>query len=374
MLAGANTPEPEPEPAKDESSGGGMLTQEQIEAMLAGANTPEPEPEPAKAESSGGGMLTQEQIEAMLAGESQPEPEPKPAKTESSGSGMLTQEQIEALISGESEPTETEDLSKQMSQEEIQKLFGGDDLTNEPKVKAKPVEKQSVPDNKAAIAALLDEDEAETEPEPVAEPPEAEDEKEPEKPVSDEKTEENKDEAPKKNKLGKIIGAVIPFVAVAAAGAAGFAACLLLNTDMIRSSNENFAIKAANAYNSSLPINSDLCIYKAYVRNNAASDECMLYSISEHYGVKTIRICRVVVEHNDPDVINLYYVIDTDNESYKAMKDSPDSQTRIQASMLKNYSDQIIAADLDIHAGSEEWERVDCTKINAHIDSEQIKT
>ena len=67
----APEPEPEPKPA------GGMMSQEEIEAMLAGnrikeAETKAPEPKPS------GGNMSQEQIEAMLAGNAAPSPKPAP--------------------------------------------------------------------------------------------------------------------------------------------------------------------------------------------------------------------------------------------------------------------------------------------------------
>ena len=88
-------PEPEPAPAVQPApaSGGGKLSQEEIEQMLRNMAAPkeepepEPEPEPAPAvqpaPASGGGKLSQEEIEQMLqnmaAPKAEPEPEPAPA-------------------------------------------------------------------------------------------------------------------------------------------------------------------------------------------------------------------------------------------------------------------------------------------------------
>ena len=67
-----------PEPAPEPKPSGGMMSQEEIEAMLAGnrikeAETKAPEPKPS------GGNMSQEQIEAMLAGNAAPSPKPAPA-------------------------------------------------------------------------------------------------------------------------------------------------------------------------------------------------------------------------------------------------------------------------------------------------------
>lgn len=83
------------------SSGGGTLSQEEIEALMSGAMSPAPAPTP----SSSGGTLSQEEIEALMSGamSSAPAPEPPP-----SFGGMMSQEEIEAEMAkmrGEAPPT-----------------------------------------------------------------------------------------------------------------------------------------------------------------------------------------------------------------------------------------------------------------------------
>jgi len=116
----AQDAEPEPEPVQHAkpASGGGSLSQEEIERMLAGgipepqppqAAEPEPEPVQPTKPASGGGSLSQEEIERMLAGgipEPQPpqaaEPEPEPVQhtKPASGGGSLSQEEIERMLAG----------------------------------------------------------------------------------------------------------------------------------------------------------------------------------------------------------------------------------------------------------------------------------
>ena len=398
MLAGASgaeeqpEPVPEPEPvAETPAPTGGKLTQEQIEAMLAGANQPEPEPEPEPAKEEpvpSGGTLTQEQIEAMLAGANQPEPEPEPepAKEEPAPSGgTLMQEQIEAMLAGanQSEPEKTSEGATTLSQAEIEKMLRMESADEEPTESEESEEVSESTKPKATskisqdqIAALLDDDAGDapaaaikTAPEEAGTQtvgsdtePEPETEAEAAQPAETQSDTESK-EKPAKKPL-KLLSMLIPVAAVVVACALGFFASMFINGSVLHSESEKFAIKAANAYNSSLPLNSDLCVYKAYVRSNAASDECMLYTLTEYMGVTTSKICRVVVERDNPDIINLYYVIPPDSDVYNTMRQSDDPQTRIQASMLKNYSDLIEAADADIHAGSEEWERIDCSAVS----------
>ena len=75
-------PEPAPEPQPAPVSGGGKMSQEEIEKLLHSMGTPEPEPEPAPepqpAPASGGGKMSQEEIEKLLQGMAAPEPEPEP--------------------------------------------------------------------------------------------------------------------------------------------------------------------------------------------------------------------------------------------------------------------------------------------------------
>ncbi len=80
------TPVPAPVPAPAPSmSGGGILSQEEIERLIAGSAQTQPAPEPQKAPEPArptGGILSQEEIEKLLAGSMAPEPpkaEQKPA-------------------------------------------------------------------------------------------------------------------------------------------------------------------------------------------------------------------------------------------------------------------------------------------------------
>ncbi len=68
--------EPAPAPASEPaSSGGGTLSQEEIEKLLAGGGSePAPAPAPEPASSGGGGTLSQEEIEKLLAGGGEPAP------------------------------------------------------------------------------------------------------------------------------------------------------------------------------------------------------------------------------------------------------------------------------------------------------------
>lgn len=177
--------------------------------------------------------------------------------------------------------------------------------------------------------------------------------------------------APKKNSPLPIIFTIL---AVLVAGALGFCVALLCFTDFIKSGSEEFAIKAANAVNSQLEVNTELFIYKAYVKTGASSTECMLYGMESFDGENIIDIYRVVVKNDEPNKINVYHTLDENNPDYIAMKNSDDPEVRIQASMLKNYSDTIVLADKEISIGSPNWEKIDCTLINGNINSEQIKT
>ena len=72
-------------------------------------------------------------------------------------------------------------------------------------------------------------------------------------------------------------------------------------------------------------------------------------------------------------VINIYYTVDENDADYLAMKNSEDPEVRIQASMLKNYSDSIEAAHREISIGTPTWVSVDAAEINSNITSKQEK-
>ena len=105
-------PEPAPEPQPAPVSGGGKMSQEEIEKLLHSMGTPEPEPEPEPepqpAPASGGGKMSQEEIEKLLHSmgtpEPEPEPEPEPQPAPASGGGKMSQEEIEKLLQGMAAP------------------------------------------------------------------------------------------------------------------------------------------------------------------------------------------------------------------------------------------------------------------------------
>ena len=170
-------------------------------------------------------------------------------------------------------------------------------------------------------------------------------------------------------------GFIITLAAAVVAAALGFCVCLLLFGNLFKSSDEEFAILAANAVNSSLPVNNELYIYKAFVKNGSAAKECILYGVVDYNGETRTDIFRVVLNNDNPDKLKLkvYFTLDENDEDYIAMKNSEDSEKKIQASVRKNYSDSIYAADKEIRIGVPEWKSTDCGIINKNITSEQVK-
>ncbi|MCI9146930.1 MAG: flagellar motor switch protein FliN [Hungatella sp.] len=113
-------PAPAAAPAPEPSSGGGTMSQDEINAMLAGLPgipaAPAPEP------SSGGGTMSQDEINAMLAGASGDAP-----AQPSSGGGTMSQDEINAMLAGTSgsAPAQTSSGGGTMSQDEINAMLGG---------------------------------------------------------------------------------------------------------------------------------------------------------------------------------------------------------------------------------------------------------
>lgn len=178
----------------------------------------------------------------------------------------------------------------------------------------------------------------------------------------------------KKREKKGVSPAVVTLLAIIVAGALGFCSALLMFGDAVKTEEESFAIRAANAVNSKLNVNEKLCVYKAYVRNGSGEQECLLYAVIDYDDAVTVSKYRVVVDKNSPDVINIYYTLDETDPDYIAMKNSDDAKTRIQASLLKNYSDSIEEAHREIQIGSPSWKQIDISKINSAITSEQVRT
>lgn len=185
------------------------------------------------------------------------------------------------------------------------------------------------------------------------------------------KSREKKTKEPKEKK--PIPAFVIALLCAVVAAALGFFSALLFFGDLFPTAQESFAVTAANAVNSKLNVNEKLCVYKAYVKQVGSTQECILYSIIDYNDTVSVTRYRVVFDRNTPNVINIYYPVDETSKEYLDMKNSDDPQTRVQASVLKNYSDTIDAAHREILIGSPAWTEVDISKINGKITSQQTR-
>ncbi len=196
----------------------------------------------------------------------------------------------------------------------------------------------------------------------------------PEKKPKEKAGKAGKEKAEKEKKPRKPLPAfVVTLLAVIVAAALGFCAALLFFAVPSRTAEESFALSAANAVNSRLNVNEQLFIYKAYVKQGSAADECILYALVDYSDMVTVTRYRVVVSHDAPGVINIYYPVDETSQAYLDMKNSEDPEVRIQASVLKNYSDTIENAHREIQIGSPAWKKVDVSKINGAITSQQTR-
>ena len=417
----APEPEPVPAPAAETAPTGGKLTQEQIEAMLnGGAAAAEPEPTPAPAPaapSSGGGTLTQEQIEAMLNGgavaaEPEPEPEPEPvpapaAESEPTG-GKLTQEQIEAMLNGgaaaaepepepEPEPApapaaESAPTGGKLTQEQIEAMLNGGADAVEPESAAEaapepePAQKNISPEAKAQddmlnkrIADMLDDD---YDPDSIEDEAAESDDTdqiaeqlkaniEADKPPAEEKPEPVKKKKPGKEtdpeKKRQLLAKVFTAASVLVAAVLGFVVALALFSDVMISGSTNFAIKAANSLKSTLPIGTELYVYKSFVKTGSDADECMLYAVTTRASKSVRTIYLVEIAHNSPNVINIYSTIDEQSPEYIAAAQSSDAETAALARRLKDASDSVFAQDRKIQISSPEWQKVDSIVVNRNI-------
>ncbi len=260
-----------------------------------------------------------------------------------------------------------------MSQSQINALLDGNvvDLSGDAPKKEKKVKKadksvRKKVENKAEEKEEIAFSQPESEQSSVQAPPVTE--------AAQEKAEEPKKVKKEKRQTPKKpCKSASPFVITAAAAvvalALGFCISFLMFGADFKTPEEKFAIKAANAVNSKLEVNEQLCVYKAYVKMGAASDECILYAVTDYMDVITAEKYRITVNKDNEGVINIYYTVDENSPEYIAMKESNDPEIRIQASILKSYSDSIETAHREISIGSPAWVRVDNSKININIKS-----
>lgn len=195
-----------------------------------------------------------------------------------------------------------------------------------------------------------------------------------EKKVKEKKVKEPKIKIPKPEREKGTLSFAITAVTAVVALALGFFVSLFIFGDVFQTEEEKFAVMAANSVNSTLNVNEQLFVYKAYVSIGAVSDECILYAIKDYKEKVSATKYRVVVNKDNSSVINIYYQIDETSEEYLKMKNSEDPEVRIQASVLKNYSDSIEAAHREIMIEAPNWIKVDISEINSNINSQQSRT
>lgn len=194
-----------------------------------------------------------------------------------------------------------------------------------------------------------------------------------EKKVKEKKVKEPKIKLPKPEREKGSVSFLITVITAVVAAALGFFVSLFVFGDVFQTEEEKFAIMAANSVNSTLNVNEQLFVYKAYVNFGAASNECILYAVKDYKEKISATKYRVVVNKENSAVINIYYQIDETSEEYLEMKNSDDPEVRIQASILKNYSDSIDAAHREIMIESPNWHKVDISEINSNINSQQSR-
>lgn len=191
--------------------------------------------------------------------------------------------------------------------------------------------------------------------------------------ATEEKSKKKKEKKKKEKKpLDKaVLAKIVTALAVVVAAALGFCVCLLFFSDFIKTGNETFAIRSANWVNSKFQPNTEFYVYRAYVRNNSSSDECMLYGLTCYKGNETLDMYRVVFDHGGSGDVIIYYTIDENDPEYIKLKNSEEEKDRIRASYLKNCSDIIYASDKEIQINKPEWEKINCSLINKNITSKQ---
>ncbi len=255
-----------------------------------------------------------------------------------------------------------------ISQSQIDALLDGNvvDLTGLDAAVSKVGEKMEIEEKEQAkkpeMPELKDDDKA-----PTVTKPAPEKKAKKEKPVKQKKQKKNNGNKPS-------LPMVVTIAATVVSLALGFCIAMFIFMDPPHTTEEKFAIRSTNALNSMLSINERLFVYDAYVRTGSAVDECMLYAITEYDDNVTAAKYRITVNKADSNTINIYYELDETSPEYLAMRDSSDPEVRIQASVLKNYSDQIAAAHREISIGTPTWVKVDVSEINSNITSVQRKT
>ena len=160
---------------------------------------------------------------------------------------------------------------------------------------------------------------------------------------------------------------ILTVAAVVVAAALGYCVSLLFFTDAIKTPEQEFSIKAANAVASKLTPGNEMYFYKAYFRKNASYSECMLYGISSDGSSEKTDMYHIVVNDDLPNQINVHYTIDPDSPEFLFLLGSANEDDRTRAERLKRFSDDITEADREIQINSPGWIKIDCTVINKNV-------
>lgn len=277
--------------------------------------------------------------------------------------GLLSAANMKLSEEAEEAPEENKNIS--ISQSQIDALMDGNvvDLTGLDAAVAKVAEKEA---NKAQTEENREKPMEQEEKAPAENPAK------PAAPVKKPKKEKPAKQKKSSEKSNLSMAATVAAAAVSLA--LGFCVAMFIFMDAPQTKEEAFAIRSANALNSMLEVNEKLFVYDAYVRMGTAYDECVLYAITEFDDNVIASKYRITVNKSEPNTINIYYVLDETSPEYIAMRDSSDPELRVQASILKNYSDEIEAAHREISIGTPSWISVDISEINSNITSVQRKT
>lgn len=274
----------------------------------------------------------------------------KSAPQSENGGGSLTQAQIEAMLSGD-------DFDIDLDEDDDEDA--GEESADEKTANVTPPDEEK--DEDTAIADMFREG-INADSQAAAE--------ETEKKVKKKKEKKPKEKKEKKPLDKAVLAKVLIAAAVVVALALGYCVSLLFFTDAIKTSNYDFTLKAAKAVNSMLTDGREMYVYKAFVRNGISLDECMLYAVTsseKSSDSEKAEMFRVVINHDAPNKINVYYTLDEQNPEYIKMLESGNETKVTKANMLKAYSDAIFEADKEIQIGSPSWEKIECTDINKDI-------
>lgn len=142
----------------------------------------------------------------------------------------------------------------------------------------------------------------------------------------------------------------------------GFAACLAVFELQRFLPSQQTAQRSADAVRAMFDDKAEMLVYEVYTREKATENETILYVAVKENDVLSGYYYRVVISSDSEKKLNIYERFN--EKRYNELKNSADPKDKIRASVMKNYGDEFEKALKGILDGTGGWTQASASFIN----------